>query len=547
MLQRRTSATPRRPASRSAAPARPRPWSGSGTSQVTDGPAAASDAAHSRPPRDPRDAIPSQPTRREGRPSSSATRWRRAARTSAAVVAMLASAQLPAATLTVRHVSARGRAGGGVDDVVHHLAVVAPAAHGGARGREAARADRDRLAGSAERSLRWSSVTRICHPPGGAAPAGGDVPADAHEHPAAALPSRRPRRRGRRPTLWRSRRGRALTPAGTRTVPLAGEELHRPPARLRAHPHARPPDGLGRRARPRPSALEQLEVAVVAGQLERPPDRGVDVAVGERRPRAGPARAPRAAAGSTRVVEPARRLSARQLGVRRGSGCRRGRSRRARAGRPLGAAPARPARTRAAPRSSRAPASGRPPGAAPGRARLGGHEHHYEPPETTGPEDSSERAARRRIPRRRGFAAGGFAASTLRRGAAAAGIRCCEASLLRGFAAGGFAAPRIRCRSLRCWRLRRSSAPLPVEASGDCSGRPARPSGRFCGSRCGGALALVELRLVLPGKALAATSASTPVSTTLPAISQRLMRLSLSRAASRWCGWCGCASVSETS
>ncbi len=44
---------------------------------------------------------------------------------------------------------------------------------------------------------------------------------------------------------------------------------------------------------------------------------------------------------------------------------------------------------------------------------------------------------------------------------------------------------------------------------------------------------LAEVLAVLPGKALAATSVSTPVRATLPAISQRLTRPSLRRAASR--------------
>jgi hypothetical protein len=44
--------------------------------------------------------------------------------------------------------------------------------------------------------------------------------------------------------------------------------------------------------------------------------------------------------------------------------------------------------------------------------------------------------------------------------------------------------------------------------------------------------ALLDER-VLPGKAWAATSVSTPVSATLPAINQRLVRVSLRRAASR--------------
>jgi hypothetical protein len=47
------------------------------------------------------------------------------------------------------------------------------------------------------------------------------------------------------------------------------------------------------------------------------------------------------------------------------------------------------------------------------------------------------------------------------------------------------------------------------------------------------ALAAEAEEIVLPGNAWAATSASTPVSATLPAISQRLMRVSLRRAASR--------------
>jgi hypothetical protein len=46
---------------------------------------------------------------------------------------------------------------------------------------------------------------------------------------------------------------------------------------------------------------------------------------------------------------------------------------------------------------------------------------------------------------------------------------------------------------------------------------------------------IVAAFALLPGKALAATSESTPVSATLPAISQRLTRRSLRSAASRIC------------
>ena len=56
-------------------------------------------------------------------------------------------------------------------------------------------------------------------------------------------------------------------------------------------------------------------------------------------------------------------------------------------------------------------------------------------------------------------------------------------------------------------------------------------------ARCLSAV-LAALALAFPGKAWAATSVSTPVSATLPAISQRLMRASLRRAASRvWVVW----------
>jgi hypothetical protein len=47
------------------------------------------------------------------------------------------------------------------------------------------------------------------------------------------------------------------------------------------------------------------------------------------------------------------------------------------------------------------------------------------------------------------------------------------------------------------------------------------------------ALAAEAAEIVLPGNAWAATSASIPVSATLPAISQRFVRVSLRRAASR--------------
>jgi hypothetical protein len=59
------------------------------------------------------------------------------------------------------------------------------------------------------------------------------------------------------------------------------------------------------------------------------------------------------------------------------------------------------------------------------------------------------------------------------------------------------------------------------------------PAGSWCGLLDVFVLADEAVGIVLPGNAWAATSVSTPTSATLPAISQRLMRVSLRRAASR--------------
>ncbi len=71
---------------------------------------------------------------------------RSAPSTTAAVEAMLASAQLAAATLTVRHCARTGSPDAWVEDVVHRAAVVQPAARRDARSRQPAGLDRDRLA-----------------------------------------------------------------------------------------------------------------------------------------------------------------------------------------------------------------------------------------------------------------------------------------------------------------------------------------------------------------------------------------------------------------
>jgi hypothetical protein len=72
------------------------------------------------------------------------------------------------------------------------------------------------------------------------------------------------------------------------------------------------------------------------------------------------------------------------------------------------------------------------------------------------------------------------------------------------------------------------SVEVPVEVP-DPARAPLTPAARWASRE---AVACVAFS-VLPGKALAATAVSTPVSVALPAISQRLARLSRRRAASR--------------
>src|ERR1035437_3808091 len=71
-------------------------------------------------------------------------------------------------------------------------------------------------------------------------------------------------------------------------------------------------------------------------------------------------------------------------------------------------------------------------------------------------------------------------------------------------------------------------------SAGGASGGPPDSEGAFSAALLLLVIFAAELALtVLPGNAWAATSAKTPVSRTLPAISQRLMRPSWERAASR--------------
>ena len=95
--------------------------------------------------------VPLRRTSRAGSPPRSSQATAASPRTIAAVLAVLASTHVAAATLTVRQTSAAGSTAARVDDVVHVRLAGAPAAHRRARGGEAAAGQRDRLAVCVER------------------------------------------------------------------------------------------------------------------------------------------------------------------------------------------------------------------------------------------------------------------------------------------------------------------------------------------------------------------------------------------------------------
>ncbi len=162
---------------------------------------------------------PSWATSRAGSPSRSSQAHAWAPRTSAAVVAMFASAQLAAATLTVRHVERAGEPVRGsmmwcivrpswrqrrtvvleVASPPPQIEIVCPGASG---------------------PLRWSSVTCTRQPPAGAAPQVAMSPptlTSAAQAPARAAACAARSAAHALAVAPRSRR----MPAGTRTVPLA--------------------------------------------------------------------------------------------------------------------------------------------------------------------------------------------------------------------------------------------------------------------------------------------------------------------------------------
>ena len=220
----------------------------------------------------------------------------------------------------------RGPSRGGVDDVVHARA---------RRGSSAARRC-SRWRGRPSRiETVWprrrgvaAVVVGDADPPaaGRRRPGGGDVAAEADEHSAAARPRRPSAARSAAQALAVAPRS-SRTPAGIRIQPVDAIEAHLAPAGANADPHRRGPRRClgfailrGRR--------EQPPVAVIAGQLERPADRRVDVAAGQLGRAQGhlerfDAEGQSPASGGRRARSAATARSPRE------SGCRRGRSRRA--------------------------------------------------------------------------------------------------------------------------------------------------------------------------------------------------------------------------
>ena len=169
-------------------------------------------------------------------PARAASRPLPAPRTSVAVAAMFASAQLAAATLTVRQVVAAGLPVRGSMMWCIVSPRVAPATHGDARRGKASGADRDRLPGRAR--VAAVIVGHVNAPAARRAGARrGDVAADAHKHAAAA------RARGGRggsdqpPTLSRSRRDRARSRPGC--APSAARDRRARSATARAPARSR--------------------------------------------------------------------------------------------------------------------------------------------------------------------------------------------------------------------------------------------------------------------------------------------------------------------
>ena len=136
----------------------------------------------------------------------------RSPRRIAVVLAMFASTQLAAATLTVRQCSSAGRPLDGSRMWWSSASPRAPAPDGRARGRETAAAQRDRLRRAPRGRRAWSSVTRIGQPPGGGGPAIAMSPPMLTSTPPAESPRPPPPRRCRRRAPSPSLRSQARLP-----------------------------------------------------------------------------------------------------------------------------------------------------------------------------------------------------------------------------------------------------------------------------------------------------------------------------------------------
>ena len=194
----------------------------------------------------------------------------------AAVLAVLASTQLPGGHADRAPARNGGLAGGRVDDVMHAPAAHGPGAHRGARGGQPAGPDRHRLPG---RVRPGRVIVGDPHPPavGRRRPGHRDVPAQADQTtPDPVLAAMQLGAAVRRPCFGRRAPGRA----GPRSMSCASR-------RSRSSRTLRPAGHAGVRGprprRPRARRLEHREVTVVPDLLQRLPAGRVHVAVGEPR------------------------------------------------------------------------------------------------------------------------------------------------------------------------------------------------------------------------------------------------------------------------
>ena len=223
--------------------------------------------------------------------------------TIAAVLAVLASTQVAAATLTVRQ---RERAGRPVRGSMMWWRAGAPAPHRRARRRQAARArSASGLPGRVRRARDGRRRRARSSPPAGAGPATAMSPPRLTSTPRAGGRGARPPRRGRRPAPSPWRRGRAARRRGTRTVAAA---------RDRAETARQPGDAAARQSVRRPGR----PIARSRGRSRRgpaPARRRVDEPAGELGGAQRDARCASSSSGPTRDRPAGAGVERRELGV----------------------------------------------------------------------------------------------------------------------------------------------------------------------------------------------------------------------------------------